>query len=243
MTGRFWLYRLLTVLLPVLLMTGCATAPYEWTGHIESEYSDKDSEAKWEWNPSRGQWQYLDKELIAPRLMPGAGLYESRAIAIHLQASQLLNIQQGEPRTLALKVIQMSSPDELDQYRPSSFRLADLMAAESTQLSTDFLRETRFILQPGQTRTLTLDRIKGASHLAVLAGYFSMSDDTSVRVLAIPGVTGREIPYQDKKKIWWPFEWWPLGQPKLPPSGEAARLKIWLELGEERIESLKARAF
>ncbi|MBE0506347.1 MAG: type VI secretion system lipoprotein TssJ [Marinospirillum sp.] len=233
MKGRFWLIYLLSA----LLLTGCAT-PYEWTGHIEPEYSKKDPEAKWEWNPNQGQWRYLDKERIPPRLLGGTGLYESRAIAVRLQASENINTQQGEPRTLAVKIIQMSDPAELDNYRPSSFRLADLMAAESNRLSGDFMRETVLILQPGQTRTLALDRVKGASHLAILAGYFRMSDDSSVRVVAIPGVTGRSVPYKNRKRWWWPF-----GRQALPPSGEAARLKIWLELGEERIENLRARAF
>lgn len=229
----------LPLLLVILLLAGCASAPVDdWSGHVEPDYPSADPDAKWEWQPARGQWRYLDRERLPPRLPPGSGLYESRALALHLAPSERLNSQSGEARTLVLKIIQMDDPTLLDDYRASAFRLADLMAADTPQLSASFLRENRVILHPGQSRSLTLDRVKGASHLVLLAGYFQMADDTSVRVLPLPGVTGRQVPYQYRKRWWWPF-----GKDTQPPSGEAARLKIWLELGEEGIETLRARAY
>ncbi|WP_027849242.1 type VI secretion system lipoprotein TssJ [Marinospirillum minutulum] len=227
-----------------LLLGGCAGKPVdEWTGYIEPEYQASDSLSNWEWVTARQQWEYEGKEWTPPHLPVGAASYEPKSIALHLKASNQLNTQAGEARTLVLKLIQMSSPAELDNYRSSSFRLADLMAADSTQLSGDFLRESSVILAPGETKSLALDRVKGASYLVVLAGYFQMTDDASVRLVSIPAVTGRTVSYVNKKRWWWPFAWRPFKGPVTSPAGDAARLKIWLEIGEERIDSLRARAF
>ncbi|NLW04340.1 MAG: type VI secretion system lipoprotein TssJ [Pseudomonadaceae bacterium] len=235
---------LLYLFAALLLLSGCAGKPVdEWTGHIEPEYKKLDKQAKWEWQPASNQWQYQDVEWIPPHLPAGSTLYEPRSIAIHLKADPKLNAQLGEPRTLLLKFIQMSNPAELDNYRHSSFRLADLMAADSKQLAPDFLREGRVILSPDETKVLVFDRVKGAAYLAIFAGYFQMTNDASVRVLPIPAVTGRTLAYENKKRWWWPFARQPFKDSAVSPAGEAARLKVWLEIGEERISSLRARAF
>jgi len=240
MRAHSWLFYLLAA----LLLGGCAGKPVdEWTGYIEPEYKKSDNLANWEWMIAQDQWKYLGKEWTPPHLPPGAGGYEPRSIAVYVKASDQLNIQAGEARTLVLKFIQMSNPAELDNYRSSSFRLADLMTADSTQISGDFLREDRVILAPGETKRLAFDRVKGTSYLAVLAGYFQMTDDTSVRLVSIPAVTGRTVAYKNRKRWWWPFAWRPFKGPVTSPAGEAARLKIWLEIGGERIDSLRARAF
>ena len=240
MKAHSWLIYLLTA----LLLSGCAGKPVdEWTGHIEPEYGKSDKLAQWEWIPTLSQWKYQGVEWIPPHLPAGSTLYEPRSIAFYIKASNQLNAQSGEARTLLVKFIQMNNPAELDNYRTSSFRLADLMAADTTQLAGDFLRESRVILAPGETKRLVFDRVKGTSHLAILAGYFQMTDDASVRLLALPGVTGRIVPYENKKRWWWPFAWRPFKGSAISPPGEAARLKVWLEIGEERIDNLRARAF
>lgn len=235
---------LLFYLLATLLLSGCAGKPVDkWKSQIEPEYKQLDEQAKWEWQPSNSQWQYQSVEWMPPHLPAESALYEPKSIVIHLKADPKLNAQLGEARTLMLKFIQMSSPTELDNYQFSSFRLTDLMSADSKQLAAAFLRENSIILAPSETKVLVLDRVKGAAYLAILAGYFQMTEDASVRLLPIPAVTGRSIPYANKKRWWWPFAWRPFKDPSVSPAGEAARLNIWLEIGEERINSLRARAF
>lgn len=235
---------LLFYLLATLLLSGCAGKPVDkWKSQIEPEYKQLDEQAKWEWQPSNSQWQYQSVEWMPPHLPAESALYEPKSIVIHLKADPKLNAQLGEARTLMLKFIQMSSPTELDNYQFSSFRLTDLMSADSKQLAAAFLRENSIILAPSETKVLVLDRVKGAAYLAILAGYFQMTEDASVRLLPIPAVTGRNIPYANKKRWWWPFAWRPFKDPSVSPAGEAARLNIWLEIGEERINSLRARAF
>lgn len=241
MKPHFLLFYLFAAL---LLISGCAGKPVDkWNNTIDAEYKVVDKQAKWEWQRSNSQWLYQSVEWTPPHLAAGSALYESKSIVISIKADPKLNAQFGEAHTLMLKFIQMSSPTELDNYQFSSFRLADLMAADSKQLAADFLRENSIILSPSETKVLVLDRVKGAAYLTILAGYFQMTEDASVRLLPIPAITGRTIPYENKQRWWWPFAWRPFKGPVVSPAGEAARLNIWLELGEERINSLRARAF
>ena len=210
------------------------TTGFGWAT-ASTEYPDTFVGQAWEWQA--GQWRYQLEGLL-PRQARDYP-HEEDAVVIHFQAGEYLNLYRGRPHAVSIKLLQLSDPGVLDHYRGSSFRLADLLALQAAELHQEVLSESRLVLLPGERRTLTFNRVKDARHLAILAGYYGMQDATSLRRLTIPAVNERDPPPPEKSRWWWPF-----GSQQPPvPEHEVARLKIWIELGEDRIEQLRALGF
>lgn len=208
-----------------------------WSRHIEAQYPATDALAVWEWSTRAEKWDYLGDKNPPPFLRSDEGAYEANALLFSIKAAPRLNQRGGNPHTLVVKIIQMTDPAALANYRASSFRLADLMAVDVTSLGADFLREDRLIIAPGETYTLALDRLKSTRYLAIITGHYQMQDSSSVRVLTVPAVSQRDVE-PDHGRWWWPF-----GKKSAPVINEPARMKVWIEVGEERILNLRARAF
>ncbi|WP_114416876.1 type VI secretion system lipoprotein TssJ [Marinospirillum perlucidum] len=226
----------LGVLLLALLLVGCASRQPEgetWINSIAASYQESDNQTPWVWEPGPDRWIYQGQAEQPPSLSAGQLEYEAESLLLRFHAAAGLNERQGRPHTLAVKILQVSDIGELDSYRSSSFRLSDLMRADANQLNASFLRERRLTFSPGESRTLVLNRVKDARYLVILAGYYQMSDEASVEVLPIPAVTHRNPP----SKPWWRF--WQRSDP-LPD--QPAWLKVWVNLGENRIGTVNARA-
>jgi type VI secretion system VasD/TssJ family lipoprotein len=208
-----------------------------WSRHIEAQYPATDELAVWEWSTSTEKWNYLGDQGVPPQLRSDEGAYEANAVLFSIKAAPQLNQRGGNPHTLVVKIIQMTDPAALANYRASSFRLADLLAADATSLSADFLREDRLIIAPGETYTFAVDRLKPTRYLAIITGHYQMQDSNSVRLLSVPAVNQRDAA-SDSGRWWWPF-----GKKQTPIVNEPARMKVWIEVGEERILNLGARAF
>lgn len=228
--------RLGLLLFAFLLLAGCASQQQEtpWAGHIAPDYEDSNSDTPWVWQDGANFWLYQGSQPApASRLDSGEGDFEAAGLVLRLEATAELNQRMGRPHTLVVKLLQVDDLAVMDNYRNSSFRLADLMKADATELNSNFVRENRVTLAPGQSRTLRINRVKDARHLVILAGYYQMHQDTSVRELPIPTVANRNPP----RGPWWRFWRRYDDAPEQP-----ARLQIWVEVGEEQINHVRARA-
>lgn len=207
-----------------------------WDLQMTAKQPEESLDQAWEWRG--GQWHY-QLEGRAPT-EAASYAYEEAALKVHFSADPSLNLFHGRPHALSIKLLQLSDPGVLNHYRGSSFRLADLLALDATERHEEVVSETRLVLLPGEQRTLTLNRVKDARHLVLLTGYYGIQDATSLRRLEIPAVNERNPPPLEDKSRWW----WPFGSQQPPaPDQEVARLKIWIELGEDRIERLRALGF
>lgn len=208
-----------------------------WSSVNNTVYLEQDHQAVWEWSTKSQEWTYIKSEGVPPVLGDNDGTFESGSIQLILQSAPNLNQKNGSAHTLVFKVIQLRDPSILNGYRQSSFRLSDLMAMDVITADSSFLVENRVIVNPGDLKILSIDRLKEARYISVLAGYYQMQDLKSIRVISIPAVHQRVQP-EDNSRWWWPF-----GKNEVQTINEPSRVKIWIELGEDRITSFKARAY
>ena len=108
------------------------------------------------------------------------------ADAIHLlvQASPQLNMEQGQPHTLLLGVLQMKDSAPFFKLLAEPDALSMMMASDHA--GDDFISLTRYLVVPGQTASVSLDRAQQAHFVALIAGYDQLGVKDSVRLFAIP---------------------------------------------------------
>lgn len=230
----------------LLFLTACTVCPPSkdnWNSDIsaqpekqEAVSDDKDAKVGlWEWQDGAGRWQYSARE--KPSAPGNQWVYESRSIVVRVKAAEQLNLYMGQPHTLTLKVIQLTNPAIVSELRQSPFGLSDLMATKGKELSSSIVREDTLAISPGSDKTLVLDREQGVRYIALIAGYFEMESDKSVRIIPIPAVQARVLPCYDGTP-------WPFGDPPPPqPDDQPARLKLWLSMAPGEIKALDVQAY
>lgn len=232
----------------LLFLSACTICPPSndnWSGDITAdpepqvlELDDPDDAGKqglWTWADGAGSWQYSAREKPeAPALQ---WVYEPRALAVRIDASDTLNLYRGQSHTLSLKVIQLTNPAVVSELRESPFGLSDLMAAKGKELSASIVREDVLAIEPGQDKAVLLPREQDVRYIAIVAGYFEMESEKSVRIVPIPSVQARVLPCYDATP-------WPFGDPPPPePDDVPARLKLWLDLDSAEINQLQIQAY
>ena len=110
--------------------------------------------------------------------------FEPGAIKITLTADKLLNKVGDKSHTLLLTVHQMSDPNafkRLARYEGGLRKLLDGRSADPTITAVE-----KFFVEPGESRTLVLDRVENTKWIGVAAGYYSMDLDKVTKVFEIP---------------------------------------------------------
>jgi predicted component of type VI protein secretion system len=101
----------------------------------------------------------------------------------------------------------------------------EILSAETPDPSI-LLRDKRVLL-PGETQVVVMDRADQSRFLAIVAGYADLSEVRSVRLIALPGM---EKPRTNLVAM--------LRDPDL----RAAIVKVWVTLGEDRIDAVEIKA-
>ncbi|MBN2515603.1 MAG: type VI secretion system lipoprotein TssJ [Deltaproteobacteria bacterium] len=140
--------------------------------------------------------------------------YSPKSITISYQASKDLNVYDGKPHTILLCLFQLSEPNVFNELSKSDDGLTKLL--ECSRFDTSVAGFTRIIVQPGESKTLQLDREENAKWVGLVAGYFNLNSDQIKKLFEIPIVT---------KKKWLLFN--------TPIPGE---LIINLSLGSNKIQ-------
>jgi type VI secretion system VasD/TssJ family lipoprotein len=140
--------------------------------------------------------------------------YGSKSITISYQASKDLNVYDGKPHTILLCLFQLSEPNVFNELSKSDDGLTKLL--ECSRFDKSVTGYTRIIVQPGESKTLQLDREENGKWVGLVAGYFNLNYDQITKLFEIPIVA---------KKKWLLF--------KTPIPGE---LIINLSLGSNKIQ-------
>ena len=140
--------------------------------------------------------------------------YGPKSITISYQASKDLNVYDGKPHTILLCLFQLSEPNVFNELSKSDDGLTKLL--ECSRFDKSVAGFTRIIVQPGENKTLQLDREENAKWVGLAAGYFNLNSNQITKLFEIPIVT---------KKKWLLF--------KTPIPGE---LVINLSLGSNKIQ-------
>lgn len=110
--------------------------------------------------------------------------YEKGAITLHLTAAPDLNRYDGQPHTVVVSVYQLSNPNVFSQSMETPEGLSTLMQGE--RFDESVLSPRQVILQPGESETVTLDRVEGARYVGVVGGFFNRNADQVSRLYEVP---------------------------------------------------------
>ncbi len=115
---------------------------------------------------------------------PSAWKYEEEAITIKLKASPELNLYEDTSHTLYLCIYQLSNPNTYKLLSQDEAGLTKLLSCQRLDSSVASFRSV--VLQPGEKKTLLLDRAEGAKYVAIVAGYYQLTPGKVARLFEIP---------------------------------------------------------
>ena len=113
--------------------------------------------------------------------------YEREAIHLRIEADSNLNLHEGKPHTLMICIYQLtrkSSFNELAEEIDGRYKLLECRPFDGTVAGTK-----RLIIHPGENLNLLIDRLEGARHLAIVAGYYLLEKRRIIRVVDFPIIT------------------------------------------------------
>ncbi|WP_320823736.1 type VI secretion system lipoprotein TssJ [Reinekea sp.] len=178
----------------------------------------------WMWNDRARKWTLTASKMPETQ----AWLYESEALLLRISAQDELNVFEGASHATVIKVIQLDNPKNFNRLRQDPFGLADMLTQAA--LDPSFIAEKQLYLMPGGSITLTLDREEGVRYVGILAGYYRLDEYKTVsRLIRIPAVS-------ESLETGLLTRLWPLSKEVVLQ--RPARLKIWLDAGEQQIDSV-----
>ena len=118
-----------------------------------------------------------------PDPVPSWG-FEPNGIRIYYAADKMLNTVEGSAHTVLLAVYQLTDANafqKLAKYEDGIRRLL-----EGQQSDPSFTATQRFFVEPGESRSISLDRTENTRWLGVVAGYYNLDPSRVSRVFEIP---------------------------------------------------------
>lgn len=110
--------------------------------------------------------------------------FEQGAIDLHLASTSQLNLFQKNPHSLLVCLYLLKDPTAFNQVAGEQDGLAKLLQCSPFDHTVTYSR--RLVLQPSQSLHEQLDRSEGARFVGVVAGYYNLHRETSLRSFAIP---------------------------------------------------------
>ncbi len=120
---------------------------------------------------------------------PTATAYTPRALTLHIKSSPQVNLYDGSAHALHVCVYQMSDPNLFNQFAETESGVSKLMRCE--RFDTGVTISHKYVFMPGEDKTYDLDRAENTKYVGVVAGYYSLLKDNSVRLFTIPMVEER----------------------------------------------------
>lgn len=116
---------------------------------------------------------------------PNDWTYGARLLQVHVSTANTLNIDSGQPHAISLGVFQLSDPATFSSLSASPAGAAKLLdqgqAADASVVDFD-----RIVLQPGEKRTVYLNRAANAQYIGLIAGYYKIDPIQDVALFNIP---------------------------------------------------------
>lgn len=221
----------------LLLLSGCATTLPEWKGSIEEHppltIDDLQVEANdhiWQWHTNK--WFYRgDKEIINAY---ETWDYDPLALVFRFQTPPQLNLYVGKPHSLYLKVFQLSDLKVFKDIASTPAGIRELLTSAKEDIDSSILAANDLTISPSSNEVMAIDRFKETRFVAVVAGYFQLLTEDSVRIFEIPSVANRA---EDAASTFSNLN--PFSEPGVT---EAARIKAWVDLGVTKISRVQMLA-
>lgn len=162
---------------------------------------------------------------------PDSWVFEKRAILLRVRSAGNLNHYQDRAHTLLLGIYQLSDPNGFNTMRRTKAGLQELLAKERFDAAGGIVAAEKRVIRPDRAEVIILDRAEGAQYVGIVAGYFDLIPERVSYLIRIPSV-------QDDKTGLAQIN--PMADPPAPRPG---RLRIWLELDRDRLESIRTDAY
>ncbi|CBL44797.1 Hypothetical protein HDN1F_12140 [gamma proteobacterium HdN1] len=201
-----------------------------------AEFEQNAGNSLWEWNDTRQRWHYTIENTTPPRLAQDAWPLDEGAIQLRILAAPQSNLHRGRPHALIVRVIQMSDAKPFQVRRDNLFGLKEMLTVNDFD-KTAVLSVNDYSILPGSEQMLTLDRLENSRYIGIVAGFFELNGRQSARLIAIPPTDTRSTTKRWIQRLSFGF----FGAPDAS-SLRAARLKILLQIGTDKIDSLRIRA-
>ena len=98
--------------------------------------------------------------------------YEPKGIQINYNADEMLNMYNGRPHTLVLVVYQMSDAAVFKDLAKTADGLKKLLLVE--RFDPGVVGMDKMIVQPGEKKTMDIDRVEHAQWIGIVAGYYKL---------------------------------------------------------------------
>ena len=119
-------------------------------------------------------------------ILPPDWGYAKEAIHLRLKVDPQLNLYQGNPHTLLLCVYQMRDPNAFNQLLEEKDGLSRLLECGRFDPSVTYSK--RWIVYPERDMIEFLDRFEGTKYVGLVAGYYFLRKENTVRFYNIPVV-------------------------------------------------------
>ena len=110
--------------------------------------------------------------------------FEKRAVTIRVRADASLNRSDGRAHTLVVGVLQLRDPNGLIPLAENPDRAMETLAAGKG--GSGILEVRRYVVPPGATGEVTLDRLRHARYVGVIAGYSAYNPKTDILLRPLP---------------------------------------------------------
>ncbi len=110
--------------------------------------------------------------------------YEKDAIILYLKSDPKLNYYKNNTHTLVLCAYQLNDPNVFNQLIDRNGGLSKLL--ECTSFDPSVTSSKRLLIYPDRERIDSLDRAEGTKYVGIVAGYYLLKKNHSVRFFEIP---------------------------------------------------------
>ena len=189
------------------------------------------------WLDQATAWRYWDVAAASNQEVEWS--FKENALTVTLNARADLNLFDGSPHTLSLKLIQLSDANAFTTLAQSVGGVQALLT-QSQEMIAGAVFSSDVVVAPGQVTTLNLPRQQDVRLLGLVAGYSDLLPADSVRLLTIPVVPAEDASKSLLSRASLGF----LGSKPAPGSAtRPATLEIKVDFGAQGIDRLAAKAF
>ncbi|OCQ51984.1 Type VI secretion lipoprotein [Photorhabdus australis subsp. thailandensis] len=124
-------------------------------------------------------------------------IYASNAIRLKMTADPQLNVFNNMPNSCTILIAQAEKREQLDKLLANPTLLRNLFAG--TGATENILQLDNYVMMPGQSVSLHIDRAEQARYIVLIAGYYPAPGSAHVRVLSLP--------LRLEQSGWWNKSW------------------------------------
>jgi len=111
-------------------------------------------------------------------------VFEERAISLEIDAPADLNTLNGRPHALAIGFYQLNDPKTFEGLKETPEGAEQLLAMGRIDETVAYFR--RITVQPGEHRTVVINRAKTAQHVGLIVGYYNINPKNDVGLFEVP---------------------------------------------------------